>query len=539
MRIAGYPKKSVRNPENQTDTPMKRRFLAVFALALFAVSSTYAQTPDDAYIFAARSPATGPRMMGMAGVGIAGVADYGALRTNPAGLGYFSNSEISGSLHTFSATEDAQYFTGIRTSSAAEADIRATRLSNLAYIQKLPTSQGSFVLGLAFNQVNTFDRNLAFGGTNATSSISTSFLPDANEFTVEEDDDGPFPNFYNDIPQLAYDGGAIEFLFENVGTNDGLFYEAVIPGTQIDQLGDVLAEGRMNELNLGGAWEASQDVMIGLAANFAFGSYNFESIYEEADTYNENTASDYEVVLSDRSLFGFNRLLYEEGFEADLSGFNLRGGVSTTTLANGLRVGVTLETPTFYEIRENFYRELTTWFDEGGSLDAETRNEYEYELRTPWRIGGGASWEIGGFLLAGDLEYVDWSQMEFDGDATGGDLFRDLNREVRDTMDPVWNMRIGGAYEFGDVTVRGGVAAYPDPFDRNVSRGGDEADRDRRFVSAGASYRFAQNFHIDAGWTRMKFDNEYTPYSHNINEPPLVEESVTQHRFLLGVRVGF
>ena len=140
--------------------------------------------------------------------------------------------------------------------------------------------------------------------------------------------------------------------------------------------------------------------------------------------------------LSDGSLFGFNRLLYEQGFEADLSGFNVRGGVSTTTLASGLRVGVLLETPTFYEIRENFYRELTTWFDEGGSLDAETRGEFEYELRTPWRIGGGASWEIGGFLLAGDLEYVDWSQMEFDGPASDGDLFRDLNREVRDTMDP-------------------------------------------------------------------------------------------------------
>ncbi len=518
---------------------MKRRFLPVFALALFAVSSTYAQTPDDAYIFAARSPEISPRMMGMAGVGIAGVADYGALRTNPAGLGYFRNSELGGSLHTFSATEDAQYFTGIRTSSATEADIRATRLSNLAYIQKLPTSQGSFVLGLAFNQVNTFDRNLAFGGTNATSSISTSFLPDPNEFTVEEDSDGPFPSFFSDIPQLAYDAGAIDFLFENVGTNNELFYEAVAPGTQIDQLGNVLAEGRMNELNLGGAWEASQDVMIGISANFAFGSYNFESIYEEADTYNENTAADYEVVLSDGSLFGFNRLLFEDGFEADLSGFNVRGGVSTTTLASGLRVGVLLESPTFYEIRENFYRELTTWFDEGGSLEAETHIEYEYELRTPWRIGGGASWEIGGFLLAGDLEYVDWSQMEFDGDAADGDLFRDLNREIRDTMDPVWNMRFGAAYEFGDFTVRGGVATYPDPFDRNVSRGSNESNRDRRFVSAGVSYRFAQNFYLDAGWTRMKFDNEYTPYSHNINEPPLVEQNVTQNRFLLGVRIGF
>ena len=518
---------------------MKRLFFPVFVLALFAVSSTYAQTLDNAYIFTSRSSATGPRMMGMAGVGIAGVADYGALRTNPAGLGYFRNSEIGGSLHAFSATDASQYLTGIRTSSAAEADVRATRLSNLAYIQKISTSQGSFVLGLAFNEINTFDRNLAFGGTNATNSISTSFLPYSDEYIVQEDDDGYFPDFSSDIPELAYEAGAIDFLFENVGTNGELFYEAVTPGTKIDQLGDVLEEGHMNELNLGGAWEASRDVMVGISANFTFGSYRIDNVYEEADTYNENAPSDYEVILSDGSLYGFNRLVYEEGFETDLSGFNLRGGVSTTTLASGLRVGLLIETPTFYEISEKHYRELTNWFDEGGSLSASNDYEYEYKLRTPWRIGGGASWEIGDFLLAGDIEYVDWSQMEFDGNAAEADLFRDLNREIRDAMDPVWNMRLGGAYQFGDITVRGGAAIHPDPFDRNVSRGGNESDRDRRFVSAGVSYRFSHNFHVDAGWMRMKFNDEYTPYFHNVSEPPLVEESVRQHRFLLGVRVGF
>ena len=202
-------------------------------------------------------------------------------------------------------------------------------------------------------------------------------------------------------PQLAYDGGAIEFLFENVGTNNGLFYEAVAPGTRVDQLGDVLEKGRINELNLGGAWEASQDVMVGLAANFSFGSYNFESIYEEADAYNENAPADYEVALSDGSLFGFNRLRYEEGFESDLSGFNVRGGVSTTTLASGLRRGCGAGDPYLLRSQGKFFRELTTWFDEGGSLDANTLGDYEYKLRTPWRIGAGASWEIGGLLLAG------------------------------------------------------------------------------------------------------------------------------------------
>ncbi len=517
---------------------MKRRFLSVFVLVLFAASPAYAQTLDNTYVFTARSPATGPRMMGMAGVGIAGVADYGALRTNPAGLGYFKSSEASGSLHAFSAADASKYLTGVRTSSEAETDVRATRLGNLAWIQKFPTSQGSFALGVAFSELGTFDRNLAFGGTNASSSISTSWLPYSDEFTIEEDEDGYFPAFSNDLPDLAYEGGAIEFLGENVETDGELFYEAVAPDTRIEQTGDVLEKGRMNELSLGGAWEASQDVMVGLSANFAFGSYRIDNAYDEEDAYGENTAEDYEVILPAGSLFGFQRLLYEEGFDSDLSGFNLRGGVSTT-LSSGLRAGLSIETPTFYEISETHYREISTWFDEGGSLNAELDYQYEYELRTPWRMGGGVSWELGNLLLAADMEYVDWSQMEFDGHEADSDLYRNLNREIRDTMNPVWNMRLGASYEFGDVTLRGGIANYPDPFDLKVSQSSGEADRDRGFLSFGASYRFSGQFHVDAGWTGVEYHENYSPYFHNVSDPPLVEESVTQHRFLLGIRVGF
>lgn len=517
---------------------MKRRFLSVFVLVLFAASPAYAQTLDNTYVFTSRSPATGPRMMGMAGVGVAGVADYGALRTNPAGLGYFKNSEASGSLHALSTVDNAQYLTGIRISSGTEADVRTTRLSNLAWIQKFPTSQGSFALGTAFNQVGAFDRNLGFGGTNASSSITTSFLPYDDEFTLEKDEDGYFPDFSSDVPELAYEAGAIEFLFENVETDDEIFYEAVAPGTRIEQLGDVLEKGRTNELSLGGAWEASRNVMVGFSANFAFGSYQIDNAYEEEDAYGENGLEDYEIILSDGFLAGFRRLRYEEGFDSDLSGFNIRGGVSTM-LSSELRAGLSIETPTFYEISETHYRELTTWFDEGGSLNAGQDYKYEYELRTPWRIGGGVSWELGNFLLAADLEYVDWSQMEFDGREADNDLYRDLNREIRDAMNPIWNVRLGASYAFRSVTLRGGIANYPDPFDLKVSQDRETSDRDRGFLAFGASYSFSNKFHVDVAWMGVEYNDEYSPYLHNVSDPPLVEESVTQNRFLLGVRAGF
>ena len=516
---------------------MKRRFLSILTLVLFAASPAYAQTLDNTYVFTSRSPATGPRMMGMAGAGIAGIADYGALRTNPAGLGYFKNSEVSGALHAFSSTDASKYRTGIRTVAEGETDVRATRLGNLAWIQKFPTSQGSFVLGGAFNELGTFDRNLTFAGTNASSSISTSWLPYGDEFTIDKDENGYFPVFSNDLPKLAYEGGSIEFLEENVLLDGDLFYEAVAPGTRIEQMGDVLEKGRMSELSLGGAWEASRNVMVGLSANFAFGSYRIDNVYEEGDAYGENGPEEYEVILDSGSLFGFQSLLYEEGFDSDLSGFNLRGGVSTT-FSSGLRAGLSIESPTFYEISETHYREIATWFDEGASLGADISYEYEYELRTPWRMGVGASWELGNLLLAADMEYVDWSQMEFDGHEADSDLYRNLNREIRDTMDPIWNMRLGAAYAFTNLTLRGGIANYPDPFGLEVSQGSGKTDRDRSFLSFGLSYRFSDTFHVDAGWTGVEYQDQYTPYRH-VDDPPLAEETVTQQRFLLGIRVGF
>ena len=516
---------------------MKRRFLSALVLALFAASPAYAQVLHNTYIFTSRSPATGPRMAGMAGVGIAGIADYGALRTNPAGLGYFKRSEASGSLNAISSADASRYLTGVRTTPEMEADVRATRLGNLAWVHKLPTSRGSFVLAVGFNEVGIFDRNLVFGGANASSSISASWLPYGDEYTIEKDKEGFFPVFSSDLPDLAYQGGGIEFLEENVMAGGDHFYEAVAPGTRIEQMGDVLEKGRANEVSVGGAWEASPRVMVGFSANFAFGSYRIDNAYLEEDAYNENGKDDYEVITPNGSLFGFQRLRYEEGFESDLVGFNVRGGVSRA-FSNGLRAGLSIETPTFYEISETHYRELTTWFDEGGSLSGDIDYRYEYELRSPWRIGAGVSWEPGAFSLAGDMEYVDWSQMKFDGHAEDSDLYRDLNREIRDDMESVWNVRIGVSYAFKSITLRAGVANYPDPFGLEVSDRGDEASRDRGFLSFGLSYRFSDKFHIDAGWTGVEYHDEYLPYGH-VDDPPLVEERVTQNRFLLGVRVGF
>jgi len=63
------------------------RLALVLVVAAGLAPEATAQTPEDAVRFTQRSPATGARMMGLAGAGIGGVADYSALFINPAGLG--------------------------------------------------------------------------------------------------------------------------------------------------------------------------------------------------------------------------------------------------------------------------------------------------------------------------------------------------------------------------------------------------------------------------------------------------------------------
>ena len=505
----------------------------ILAIAAFAAPALHAQTGEDAFRFAERAPATGARAMGMAGVGIAGIADYSAFFTNPAGLGYLQASLFGGSLNSLSVTDEARYQT-IGFTSFGESDVRATHLGNLAYVYKVPTSRGSLVVGAGYNQADAYDRSLQFAGQNAANSVSDSFLPFADEFEVAFDDAGPFPHFFHDVPELAFQGGAIEFLSENVGTDQPLFYQAVVPGTTIEQFGDVLEEGRMSELNVGGAWEASPNVMVGLSGNFSFGTYRFNSIFEESDSQNENGPDDYIVVLSDGELRGFDFLTYEQGFESDLTGFSLRGGVSTD-VAGGARLGLTVETPTFFVVNEDFHRSVETIFDIGGSLSESQRGEFEYEIRTPWRLGAGAAWHNGDILIAGDVEYVDWSQMELDADGTS---FDDVNRDIRQSFDPVWNAKIGAEYLLGNVALRGGFAIKPDP--RVFEQGADQTfDRDKTFFSAGVGYQFADRFFVDLGWMQERFDDQYVPYGDVSTTPPVAEEEVVRNRVSIGVRVMF
>jgi len=494
------------------------------------VSNALAQTGDDALRFFQRSPGIGPANVGMAGVGIAGVGDPAALVVNPAGLGLARTSTISGSFASFELRDQGVFFTPDG-SFSDDSRVRNTGLGSLSAVYKVPTTQGTLVLGISYQQLGSFGRDLYFQGTNGANSITDYFMPLPGEFSLSSDGSGVTPDFTRTLSFIAYETYGIDFDQGLYDAGDPVpFLPAVSAGT-VEQTGSALESGRMSELNFGGSIEAARGILVGASVNVPFSRYTFNRRFEEDDINNDNDGTN--------GTTDFSYLDFSEWYQSDMVGINARLGISAL-LSPRVRLGAVIETPTYVSVQDDYGTDLYTEFDNGdayeygndSSQDAGS-GTFDYDILTPWRAGAGLSFQSSGLKLMADAEWVDWSQLEL---RSRDYSFADENRTIRTNFDAVVNARLGVSYETGDFTIRGGVAVYPDPRNSRYldDPAGSNLDRDRKFFSLGLGYRISNELSIDLGLMQERFDDLYRPYI-EVDGAPWVEEEVVRNRVQIGL----
>ena len=489
--------------------------------------------------------------MGMAGAGLfSGTGDPLTLSGNPAGLGWLSTSVVGGDFSIQRAGSDTKFDTPDATTTG-DRTVSDYRLGSFGGAYSFPTKRGSLVLGVSFHQSNTYGRGFDVTGRNSASSLTGTLLPGG--FEVDGDD----LVFDDPRSRIAYEAGAIDFSQTVFDNGNYPFFpaadpqDAAVDGQMVlQQRENVLESGQMNELSIGSAVEVAPRVMIGGGLNITFGSYEFERFYTETepsallppqDPANPQPPYD-PYFLAGTNLEGFYEYQLEERIDADLAGVNFRAGVSAK-LTSGLRGGLLIESPTWFTITEVFGTQMRTDFDcdfgrsgspcptggvsgfESGSL---TGNEFDYELKTPWRIGAGLQYSQNGLTVAGDLEVVDWTQAEVTADDAS---FTALNREIQ-TLDATFNGRLGVEYAFSSVALRGGAAYRPDPRGTSFQDvDGQSTEGEHLFLSAGATYTPDDQFSLHVSWMQEHFDDQFRSYSAG----PLVREALTRNQFLLGI----
>jgi len=507
------------------------RTVAVLTALLTVASQAIAQTDEDAYRFVARAPATGAIQIGMGGASRAGLGDWTDAASNPAGLGWLEKHQLAGALTNWNTRDEATYQLG-NFSSFDQSDSNYLALLNAGYVYKAPVIKGSLAVGIGYNQTNSFNRELMFDGNNNANSITDYFMPLPTEFDIIQeagadgqigtDDDEYRPEFTRSLSFLAFETYAIDFdlgLFDN---GDPVpFLPAVVTGT-VSQTGQVYEDGQTGEFTIASAIEAVPNVMVGGGINIAYGRYDFSRTFEEVDIQNANDGTG---ITTD-----FESLTLTDGLKTDLIGANLRLGMSAKVNPQ-LMLGLTVETPTYYAVDEDYSTTLNTYFDNGDAYEQSLSGLNEYEIDTPWRLGGGLSYSIAGLTLAADAEYVDWSQLRLKAkDNADNFVYDDINQFIKREYDAVLNTHLGGSYDFGTVIIRAGYALQPDP------RPTGDLDRDREYVSAGVGFKIQDTIQLNVGWMQEQFDDRYQPYT-EVDGAPVVSEKVTRDRVSVGIRV--
>lgn len=532
---------------------LARSFAVCFFLgALFLpLSAASGQTLEDVTRYSEQLPAPSGPNMGRAGAGLfSGSVGSDALFGNPAGLGWLSRSVYGIGLTGQWARSNTQLLTP-DASVSADRTVSDYRLGTLGGAYSFPTERGSFVLGLSLHQTNTYGRGFDVVGSNRSNSITGTLLPSGYEV------DGEDLLFDDSRSRIAYESGAIDFSRTTFEEDEYPFFQGANPRSvavdgqmELEQRESVLESGQMNELAIGGAVEVAPGVMAGGGFNVTFGSYVYDRFFREADASDLLPPEDpndpqppYDpYFLEGTSFEGFHEFQLEERIDAEISGLDLRAGLSAQ-LTSFLRGGIVVQSPTWYGVTEVFGTEMRTDFDcdfsrsgtvcpqggvdgfESGSL---TGNEFEYRIRTPWRIGTGLAYSAAGLTVAGDVEFVDWTQARVSAEDAS---FTDLNRRIQD-LDVAFNSQVGAEYTFGVASLRAGAAYRPDPTGETFQAvNGQSTDNDRLFLSAGASYSPDNRFGIHVSWMQERFDDVFSSYS----EGPLILERIARNHVFIGV----
>jgi len=488
---------------------MKSRILVVFVLVTSL--EAFAQFPEDALRLGQAGFGVSARSMSM-GNAMTGLSEgYDATYFNPAGLAQSYNSQVTMSLNFLGYNNNASYLARSGSLSSSQTD-----LSSLGLVYPFPTTRGSFVIALGYNRGTDFNSALGFNAYNPNSSI--------------------LPSLYD--KDVNYD---IPF---NVGLEDT--NGNIVLNKNVNQKGTIYESGGLNKWLVAGAVDIAQDFSLGLTLNLVSGSYRYVRQWTETDPngYWANTQ------LSDiTSARGLGSFVLNDNVDQDLSGWNAKVGFlyrlpdeNGKTIA---RFGGTIEFPTFITVGEKYSDAGTANFLTGSTMSYTTPGgNNNYNVTTPFKFGFGASGEISVLTLAADIQYVDWTQLQFSTSSAPtlpSDFINGLNSQIKSEFRATTDLRVGAELALADrgysrfvPYVRGGFALYPSPYV------GDEVDQARKFASGGVGFRIQNSIDLDFayqfGWWNTSAQLYLDPVA---NTGYVVTNKITNTNFMFTFKYNF
>lgn len=488
------------------------RFKTLLVIALGVHTGIFAQNyTSDAIRFSQQPNTAGTaRMRALGGNHSAIGADASNITGNPAGLAMFSRSEISIGVQADNLNTNSNYLS--TNNSAINSNNNLNNFSMVFGGSKGVKRNGwqPSTYAIGYNRNNSLFNNFSFRGTNNRSSIIDSFVETLNSWDGNTSDFLDSDQSFDAANRIAYSPEAMYYQLYMVNTLPGknFPYEAIDasnPATSISQRGAFESTGKTSQWTFATSTSYNDKLYLGATIGIARLGYEFGYNYNE--------------VLNGGQFI--NSLNVDQFLSVTGRGINVSTGVIYRP-NNLIRLGATINTPTWYTISESFDQTGTVNVNPNNQNDIPTNlrpvsvatNDFDYELRTPWRASGGAAVFIGkkGFITA-DAEYVGYTGMRLTANtlsAADNNDFTNINKaNINSDFKNVVNLRLGAEGRItNNISLRGGVALLADPYKIKY----DNIDRNRTIVSAGAGYRNKKMF-LDITGAYQPFTTAFTPYT--------------------------
>jgi hypothetical protein len=473
--------------------------IRVSTIALLLASFiAQAQDETDAILFSQTQAGTTARSMAIGGaLGSIG-ADFAALNINPAGLGRYSKDEI-----TFTPA-----FNGYRTPASLNANKISSNnnklnLQNVGWVtaNRNEKSRGArssgFALGI--NRLADFNRDYEYSGTTKHSSMMDAVAARIN-------DAGGSNYIISSTPYLE-DVMAFNSYLIDADPNNTSKVRSYVPLDNLEQRKVVSTRGGINELTMGLGANFNDNIYFGASIGLPFTRYENNSTYSETDV-SGNLTNQFNYFQQDvfRSTSGL--------------GFNAKIGLVFLPKESPWRIGAALHTPTWHNLRdeyrfrikgdlENVGTPVPRLFDIGDVTGVDSRFALisDYSLNTPLKGVLSASYVVGksGFITA-DVDVVNYksARIKYDNDPAYSRLMQQvITNEHR--IAP--NVRLGAEARAGNISFRGGAAAFGSPYARDSKYSGGA----RYQLGGGIGFR-STSFFADAAYVyRWQFASEF-PY---------------------------
>lgn len=517
---------------------MKKALFLLFSVCTLNVAVAQIYTyPGLAKQFSTTYSSGTARMQALGGANSALGADVSSIAGNPAGLGFYTRSEVNMSLAYTGVQTKSAYLSTL--GEASDSQIQVPTLGMVISSNNLGGGDWHGSFGFGYSRQAIFIQPIQISGTNNRSSLLDNFIEKANDKGATgaslDDEYDSYSGTAGSAEALAYQS----YLINPNSVTGGAPFERFQSLLPTNQYGSATNSGALTSWDF--AYGASYRDKFYLGAALHFSRINASSSTTWEDEY-----------VGAKNVAGFQ---YAETLLTTGSGIALSlGGIYKVNPS--LRLSFGFRSPTYYDQMNETYNArlfpdvigIPAIGASGNPITITkvnpirlTTNEFTYQFLSPLKVSGGLAFFFSkkGFVTA-DLEYVGYGGMKVSSAELGGSANQAFqtkyNGQISRNFEGALNVKVGSEIRISpSLSVRGGAAMFGGGYAQSY----DTIDRNAFQFSGGLGYR-KNNFYLDVTAIRRTQKDAYTPYTlKNAADYSSATLDLSTTQFMLGGGIYF